>query len=88
MRGRGRSGGFFLCALFAVIGSFIGGLAGQALGGSSATSIGVGAVLGGVLACVVEALGFGPGPKRTAYANPSGVAVTQPDHGEPAKTLK
>ena len=88
MRGRGRGGGFLLCALFAVIGSFVGGLAGQAMGGSSNVAIGVGAVLGGVLASVVEAMGFGPRPKRTAYANQAGVAVEQPDHGEPVKTLK
>ena len=88
MRGRGKSGGWFLCVLFAIIGSFVGGLAGQAMVGSTTTALGVGAVAGSLLACVVEALGFGPRPKRTAYANQAGVAVEQPDHGEPVKTLK
>ena len=89
MRGRGRGGGLILHIVFATIGSFVGGLAAQALiEPPTNTAIGVGAAVGGFLAAVVEALGFGPRPKRVAWADRAGVAVNQPDTGEAAKTIR
>jgi len=43
---------------------------------------------GGLLACLVEGLGFGPRPKRVAsWVDPKGVAVSQPDDQGAPKTL-
>lgn len=89
MRGRGRGGGLILHIVFATIGSFVGGLAAQALiDSSTGTAIGVGAAVGGFLAAVIEALGFGPRPKRVVWADRAGVAATQGDGPEPAKTVR
>lgn len=83
MRGRGRGGGLFLSIVLATIGAFIGGLAAQALvDPPTNTALGVGAALGGLAAVVAEALGFGPRPKRVAWADRAGVAVDRPDPGE------
>jgi hypothetical protein len=89
VRGPGGGSGLFLCMLFAIIGSFIGGLAAQALiDPSTSTTIGVGAVVGGFLVAVVEALGFGRRPQHVAYADRAGVGASQADTGEPAKTTR
>jgi uncharacterized membrane protein YeaQ/YmgE (transglycosylase-associated protein family) len=89
MRGRGRGGGLVLSALFGIIGAFVGGLGGQAMGDGSGTSIGLGTVVGGLLASVVEGVAFGRSPKGSASVDHrAGVAIEQPDHGEPVKTIR
>lgn len=89
MRGRGRGGGLLLSIMFAIIGSFVGGLAAQALiDPPSNTAVAVGAVVGGFLAALAEGLGFGPRPKRVAWADRAGVAADQGDHAEPPKTIR
>jgi len=89
VRGRGGGSGLLLCMLFATIGAFIGGLAGQAIvENPTNTAIGVGAAVGGFLVAVVEAVGFGPRPKHVAHADRTGVAVAHPDTGEAVKTIR
>jgi Na+/phosphate symporter len=89
MRGRGRGSGLLLHIVFATIGSFIGGLAAQALiDPATNTAVAVGAVIGGFVAAIVEALGFGPRPKRVAWADRAGVAADQGDHSAPPKTVR
>jgi uncharacterized membrane protein YeaQ/YmgE (transglycosylase-associated protein family) len=89
MRGRGGGSGLFLHMLFATIGAFIGGLAAQAMSESDTNAtIGIGALVGGVLVAVVEGLVFGPRPKRVSYADRAGVAVNQSESGQPAKTVR
>jgi hypothetical protein len=89
IRGRGKLAGLVLCTLFAVIGSFIGGLAAQAMTVSvDRTGLAIGAVLGALLASLVEALGFGPRPKHATWVDPAGVALDQPEHGEAPKTVR
>ena len=89
VRGPGRGSGLVLYMLFATIGAFIGGLAAQAIVESDTnTAIGIGAAIGGVVVAVVEALGFGPRPKHVAYADRTGVAVSQSDHGDAPKTIR
>jgi hypothetical protein len=90
VRGPGGGGGLLLCMVFATIGAFIGGLAGQAIiENSTSTAIGVGAAVGGLLVAVVEAVVFGPRPKHVAHAERTGVvAVTHPDTGEAVKTVR
>ena len=89
MRGRGKGSGLLLHVLFAMIGSFIGGIAAQALiDPPSNTAVGIGAVLGGFLAAVIEAVVFGQRPKRVAWADRAGVATTPPASGEPAKSVR
>ena len=89
VRGPGGISGLILYMLFATIGAFIGGLAAQAMIASdSNATLGIGAAVGGFLVAVVEALGFGPRPKHVAHADRAGVAVSQADTGEPAKTIR
>ena len=89
MRGSGGGSGLLLHMLFATIGAFIGGLAAQALiEPPTNTAIGVGAVVGGFLVAVVEALVFGPRPKHVAHADRAGVGATQANSAEPAKTTR
>jgi hypothetical protein len=89
IRGRGKLAGLVLCALFAVIGCFIGGLAAQAMSESTGrTELAIGVAAGGLLASLVEALAFGPRPKRASSADPSEVALEQPDHGEAPKAAR
>ncbi len=66
IRGRGGLAGLALSMLFGVISAFVGGLAGQALFGASSASIGLGALVGALGMALVEALGWGPRPKRVA----------------------
>jgi hypothetical protein len=88
IRGRGGLPGLLLCAFFSVVGALLGGFAASALfaGGSPAT-VGGGALVGALVLCAVEAVGFGPRPKRVARVDPKGVAVSQPDDGTAPKTL-
>jgi uncharacterized membrane protein YeaQ/YmgE (transglycosylase-associated protein family) len=89
MRGRGRASGFALHAVLGIVGAFVGGLAGQAIGGSSGAAVAIGTVAGALLVTIVASVGFGPGPKQVAsVGHRAGVAVEQPDHGEPAKTVR
>jgi hypothetical protein len=89
IRGRGKLTGLVLCALFATVGAFIGGLAAQAMSnGSGRTEVGIGAALGALLASLVEALGFGPRPKHSGPVDPAGVALEQPEHGEAPRTAR
>jgi len=66
IRGRGGLAGLALSMLFGVIAAFVGGLAGQALFGPSSGSVGLGALAGALVMAVVEALVWGPRPKRVA----------------------
>jgi len=66
IRGRGGLAGLALSMLFGVISAFVGGLAGQALFGPSSASMGLGACAGALAMAVVEAVGWGPRPKRVA----------------------
>jgi hypothetical protein len=85
VRGPGGFTGLLLYMLFATLGSFIGGLAAQAMVESDTNlSIGIGAAVGGFLVAVVEALGFGPRPKHVAHVDRTGVGET----AEPAKTVR
>ena len=89
MRGRGGFSGLLLHMLFATLGAFIGGLAAQAIVESdSNATLGIGAVVGGFLVAVVEALGFGRRPRHVAHADRAGVVVSQADTAEPAKTVR
>jgi len=75
--------------LFATIGAFIGGLAAQAMIESdSNATLGIGAAVGGLVVAVIEALGFGPRPKRVGYADRAGVALTQSEDVEAPKTVR
>ena len=88
IRGRGGVSGLLLCAFFAVVGAILGGLAADAIyAGAPRAAIGVGVLAGGLLASLVEAVGFGPRPKRTAWVDQRGVAASQPDDGSVPKTL-
>lgn len=64
IRGRGGLAGLALSMLFGVISAFVGGLAGQAIFGTSSASIGLGSCAGAVLMAIVEAVGWGPRPKH------------------------
>jgi hypothetical protein len=88
IRGRGGLSGLLLCAFFATLGAVLGGIAADAVfeGGSHATVV-MGALLGAVLVGVVEAVVFGPRPKRVARVDTKGVAVSQPEDGGAPKTL-
>jgi hypothetical protein len=88
MRGRGGFVGVLLCAFFAMIGAILGALAADALAApASRATAAIGAVVGAVVVSLVEGFGFGPRPKRVAWADPKGVAVTQPDDGSVPKSL-
>ncbi len=88
IRGRGRAIGFLLCAFFAMVGAFVGGLAGNAIyHGQSRPAVAVGALAGALLACLVEAFGFGFRPKRVSWVDQKGVAVSPPREGGVPKTL-
>ena len=89
IRGRGGVSGLLLCAFFGMVGAILGGLAADAMyTGSSRAAVAVGTLAGGLLACLVEGLGFGPRPKRVAsWVDPKGVAVSQPDDQGAPKTL-
>jgi hypothetical protein len=65
IRGRGGFAGLLLSMLLGVLTAFVGGLAGQALFGPSPTAVGLGALAGGILSALVEAVGWGPRPKST-----------------------
>jgi hypothetical protein len=89
VRGRGGGSGLLLHMLFATIGAFIGGLAAQAIVDSDTnTAIGVGAAVGGLLVAVVEALGFGPRPRRVGHADRSSLGSNPPDASEAAKPVR
>jgi hypothetical protein len=64
IRGRGGFAGLVLSLVVGVISAIIGGLAGQALMGPGTAQIGLGSLAGSVLAAIVEAVGWGPRPKR------------------------
>jgi hypothetical protein len=88
VRGRGGFSGAILCAFFATLGAVLGGLAANALfQGGSRMVVAVGAVVGAILISVVEGVVFGPRPKRVAWVDPKGVAVTQPDDGSAPRSL-
>ena len=88
IRGRGGFIGALLCAFFATVGALLGGFAADALmTGAPRGMVGVGAAIGAVIACLVAGLAFGPRPKRVAWVDPKGVAVTQPDDGGVPKSL-
>src|SRR5262245_22841779 len=77
IRGRGGVGGLLLCAFFAMVGAVAGGLAAEAIyNGGSRMAVGVGVLAGGLLACLVEAFGFGPRPKRVPWVDQKGVAAS------------
>jgi len=63
IRGRGGFAGLALSMLLGVLTAFVGGLAGQALFGPSPGPVGLGALAGGLLSAIVEAVGWGPRPK-------------------------
>jgi hypothetical protein len=89
IRGRGKLTGLVLCALFATVGAFIGGLAAQAMSnGSGRTELAIGTGLGALLASLVEAVGFGLRPKHAGPVDPAGVALEQPEHGEAPRTVR
>jgi hypothetical protein len=88
LRGRGGLVGALLCAFFAIMGALMGGFAVDAIvqGGTRAT-LALGASIGAVIACLVEALGFGKRPKRVAWVDQKGVATHQPDDGRAPRSL-
>jgi hypothetical protein len=67
IRGRGGFAGLALSMLLGVLTAFVGGLAGQALFGASPAAVGLGALAGGLLSAVVEAVGWGPRPKPEGH---------------------
>jgi hypothetical protein len=83
LRGRGGWLGFLMCALFGVVGAAIGALAAQAIWHTGSQRVAaLGAVVGALLAVIVEGLGFGPRPKHVDWADRRGVAPTPHDPGE------
>lgn len=89
MRGRGKGTGFLLSILFGILGAFVGGLGGQAVGGNTNAAVGVGTVVGALLVSFAGGFAFSGGPKRAAaVGSRAGVAVEQPDHGEPVETVR
>jgi hypothetical protein len=88
IRGRGRAFGLLLCAFFGIVGAVLGGLAANAIyNGQSRPAVGIGALAGALLACLVEAFGFGPRPKRVAWVDQKGVATSQTGEGGVPRTL-
>jgi hypothetical protein len=88
IRGRGGMTGAILCVFFATLGGLLGGLAANALvDGASRGVLAIGTAIGAIFASLVEGIGFGPRPKRVGWADPKGVAVTQPDDGGAPKSL-
>jgi hypothetical protein len=88
IRGRGGFIGALLCMFFATVGALIGALATDALAeGASRGMVALGSGIGAILASVIEAVAFGPRPKRVAWADQKGVAVEQPDDGSVPKSL-
>jgi len=82
IRGRGGLIGATLCCFFASVGALAGGLAADALfAGASRMAVAVGATVGAVAVSLVEAIGFGPRPKRVRWADSRGVATHQPNDG-------
>jgi hypothetical protein len=90
MRGRGKGSGLLLHIVFAIIGSFIGGLAAQAIvHPPTPLAVGIGAVVGGFLAAVIEAVAFGQRPKHVAFADRAGLGSSPPPAGgAPAKRAR
>jgi hypothetical protein len=63
VRGPGGLFGLILFTLFASVASFAGGLAAEAIDGSSMDAVtAVGAIIGAALACTVQAFAFGKRP--------------------------
>jgi hypothetical protein len=88
IRGRGGAVGALLCMFFSCIGAILGALAADALFESaSRLTAAMGALVGALIVSVVEGVGFGPRPKRVAWVDQKGVAVTQPDDGSVPKSL-
>jgi hypothetical protein len=88
IRGRGGVTGLLLCAFFAMVGAILGGLGLNAIyTGGSRVAVAVGSLAGALLACLVEGIAFGPRPKRVAWVDQKGVAVSQGDDGNAPKTL-